>query len=84
MLPNAPEDAIDLIKNLLRFNPDKRLTVEEALMHPYVAKYRDIKDEIICNKKITVPIDDNKKFSIREYRNKLYVDIHNQKRELKK
>ena len=28
MFPSAPDDAIDLIKNLLVFNPNKRLTAE--------------------------------------------------------
>ena len=37
MFPTAPDDAIDLLKNLLHFNPNKRLTVEQALRHPYIA-----------------------------------------------
>ena len=35
-------------------------------------------------KKIFIPIDDNQKFSIKEYRNKLYSDIHNRNKELRK
>ena len=38
----------------------------------------------MCGKKINIPIDDNQKFSIREYRNKLYADIHKRKKELRK
>ena len=41
-------------------------------------------DEPNCNRKINIPIDDNQKFSIREYRNKLYSDIHKRKKELRK
>ena len=37
MFPTASDDALDLLKNLLQFNPTKRLTAEEALKHPYVA-----------------------------------------------
>jgi len=33
---------------------------------------------------ITIPIDDNKKFSIKEYRLKIYTDIHRRKKELRK
>jgi len=28
MFPSASDDAVDMIKNLLHFNPTKRLTVE--------------------------------------------------------
>jgi len=31
MFPSASDEAIDLIQNLLKFNPTKRLSVEEAL-----------------------------------------------------
>ena len=31
MFPTAIDDAIDLLKNLLQFNPNKRLTAEQAL-----------------------------------------------------
>jgi len=37
MFPTASEDAIDMIKNLLTFNPSKRLSVQQCLEHPYVA-----------------------------------------------
>uniref|UniRef100_A0A8C9EGA0 Mitogen-activated protein kinase 15 n=1 Tax=Pavo cristatus TaxID=9049 RepID=A0A8C9EGA0_PAVCR len=37
ILPSStPLPALDLLKKLLVFNPDKRLTAEEALQHPYV------------------------------------------------
>jgi mitogen-activated protein kinase 15 len=37
MFPTASDEALDLMKNLLHFNPNKRLTAAEALKHPYVA-----------------------------------------------
>ena len=84
MFPTASDDALDLLRNLLQFNPNKRLTAVQALRHPYVAQFHNSDDEPVCTRKINIPIDDNQKFSIREYRNKLYSDIHKRKKELRK
>jgi mitogen-activated protein kinase 15 len=84
VFPTASDDALDMLKNLLQFNPTKRLSADAALRHPYVAQFHNIDDEPVCNRKINIPIDDNQKFSIREYRNKLYSDIHKRKKELRK
>lgn len=42
--------ALDLLKKMLTFNPHERITVEEALSHPYLSKLHDISDEPICHK----------------------------------
>ncbi|EDV23520.1 uncharacterized protein TRIADDRAFT_50520 [Trichoplax adhaerens] len=34
----VPDDAMDLLKKLLHFNPKKRLTAEQALKHPYIRR----------------------------------------------
>jgi len=51
MYPNADGDAHDLLKKLLMFNPDKRITVEEALAHNYVTQFHNIEEVISCEKK---------------------------------
>nr|XP_023909154.1 mitogen-activated protein kinase 3 [Quercus suber] len=40
--------AIDLIEKMFTFDPTKRITVEEALAHPYLARLHDIADEPVC------------------------------------
>ena len=48
MLPDVSEDALDLLRKLLHFNPDKRITAEQALKHPYLSRYSGkIKIQII-------------------------------------
>lgn len=45
MFPKTSDLALDLLEKLLSFNPVKRITVEEALRHPYLEPYHDPDDE---------------------------------------
>jgi mitogen-activated protein kinase 15 len=51
-----------------QFNPAKRLSAAEALRHPYVAQFHSPEDEPSCSRVITIPINDNCKYSISDYR----------------
>jgi mitogen-activated protein kinase 15 len=81
MYPNASPEALDLLRKLLQFNPNKRITADESLAHPFVAQFHNPADEPACDRIIRIPIDDNHKYSIAEYRNKLYNDIIKKKKE---
>lgn len=48
LFPNANPLALDLLERMLAFNPAKRITVEEALKHPYLEPYHDPEDEPIA------------------------------------
>jgi mitogen-activated protein kinase 15 len=76
--------AIDLLLKLLVFNPNKRLTAEEALKHPYVAEFHNEEEEIVSDHKIEIPLDDNNKFSKEEYRQKLYDIVLKRKIEIRR
>jgi hypothetical protein len=45
LFPRANPQAVDLLEKMLHFNPSKRITVLEALEHPYVADYHYADDE---------------------------------------
>ncbi|XP_043956229.1 mitogen-activated protein kinase 3 [Gambusia affinis] len=45
LFPKADPKALDLLGCMLTFNPNKRITVEDALAHPYLEQYYDPTDE---------------------------------------
>ncbi|XP_042478590.1 mitogen-activated protein kinase homolog NTF3-like [Macadamia integrifolia] len=53
LYPNANPLAIDLLQRMLVFDPSKRISVTEALQHPYLSPLYDPK----CNPPAQVPID---------------------------
>jgi len=77
----ASPEAISFLKRCLEFNPNKRMSVEEALKHPFVAQFRDPEREYRAPAPIQMPISDQKKLSVREYREAIYADIIKKKRE---
>lgn len=42
---------------MLVINPDKRITVDEALMHPYFEDIREPDYEFVCDRKFDLNID---------------------------
>ncbi|KAJ5929517.1 Mitogen-activated protein kinase spm1 [Penicillium verhagenii] len=48
LFPNANPDALDLLDRMLAFDPSSRISVEEALEHPYLHIWHDASDEPTC------------------------------------
>ncbi|CAN6713061.1 unnamed protein product [Malus baccata var. baccata] len=46
--PNMSPGAVDLLEKMLVFDPSRRITVDEALCHPYLLSLHDNNDEPIC------------------------------------
>lgn len=42
---NVDPNAIDLVKQMLAFNPSRRITAADALCHPYFSKLHDLEEE---------------------------------------
>jgi len=49
LFPQASVEAIDFLNKTLTFDPKKRLSVDEALEHPYISCYHDPDDEPIVS-----------------------------------
>jgi serine/threonine protein kinase len=46
--PTATAEAIDLLRKMLSIHPKKRITVEQALAHPFFRPLHSPEDEPIC------------------------------------
>ncbi|CAN0089207.1 unnamed protein product [Ectocarpus sp. 12 AP-2014] len=87
---SASAQALDLMSQCLQFNPDKRVRAADALKHPYVAEFHNPDDEpdyphgaiqITIDKGV---VDDNTKLSAADYREMLYKDINNRRKEARR
>eukprot|EP00752_Nemacystus_decipiens_P003341 g3091.t1 len=86
----ASAQALDLMSQCLHFSPDKRVRAADALKHPYVAEFHNPDDEpdyphgaiqITIDKGV---VDDNTKLSAADYREMLYRDINNRRKEARR
>merc|ERR1719296_148994 len=81
MFPTASYEALDLMRICMQFNPDRRLSAKEALRHPYVVQFHNPEDEYDCERPIRIPIDDNTKLTVHDYRDRLYNEVLKKKKE---
>jgi len=59
LFDKADPAALDLLEKMLTFNPNRRITVEEALSHPYLRQYYDPDDEPICECPFTIEFEND-------------------------
>lgn len=52
------KEGIDLLESMLRFNAQKRITIDKALSHPYLKDVRKENLENFSTEKIILPFDD--------------------------
>jgi len=57
LFPNASARAVDLVDKMLVFDPAKRITVEEALTHPYLESLHDEVDEPCAESPFTFDLE---------------------------
>ncbi len=48
--PGAPSDALDFMRKMVQIHPRKRVTVEQALAHPFLSQLHSPSDEPVAPK----------------------------------
>ncbi|CAH0482621.1 unnamed protein product [Peronospora belbahrii] len=74
MYPGAEPEAIDLLTWMLKMNPRKRATLDEALSHKYLASIRSLEEEIVAPGTIQLEFDE-KKMNVTEIRQRMVSEI---------
>lgn len=77
MFPNANPEGLDLLWKMLVFDVEKRITVEEALRHPYLAMYYDEERESVPVEKFqSFDLDDLDETDLKELMFKEICHFH--------
>lgn len=87
MYKGSSSEAIDFINKLLIFNPKKRMTVDQALAHPYLAKVRDKKKEKLAEESIVLEFEKEEELEEDTLRSLFIAEIelyHKKKKEKEK
>jgi len=83
ILPAADIEAVDLLTKMLAFDPSSRITVLEALDHPWLRGYHDIADEPECEEHFDRWRDVEQLETIEEFRDALWNEIRDYRREVR-
>ncbi|CAH8570688.1 unnamed protein product [Heterobilharzia americana] len=70
---------MDLLNQMINFNPHKRIDALHALKHPYVRKFFNPEEIMSKTHHVVPPLDDNIQLTVTEYRNRLYQIITSKK-----
>merc|ERR1719453_1302939 len=81
MFPRASNEALDLLRLCFQFNPTRRISAKDALKHPYVVQFHNPDDEFDCDRVIRIPVDDNTKLRVQDYREQIYNEVLRKKKE---
>lgn len=81
LFPAATPESLSLLEQLLAFDPSSRISVPDALQHPYLKIWHDPTDEPVCSKTFDFlfeHVDD-----LGEMRNMIYDEVKTFRREVR-
>ncbi|KZT65642.1 Pkinase-domain-containing protein [Daedalea quercina L-15889] len=83
VLPGADPQALDLLSKMLTFDPAARITVSQALEHPWLASYHDVTDEPDCPETFERWRTLEALETLEQYKEMLYNEIQDYRREVR-
>ncbi|KAI0050979.1 Pkinase-domain-containing protein [Auriscalpium vulgare] len=83
IIPHADTQALDLLEKMLDFDPFTRITVTQALEHPWLAAYHDVQDEPDCPTTFDRWREIEKLETIEDFRKALWTEIEDYRREVR-
>lgn len=57
LVPRAPPDALDLLSQMLTYDPSQRITAKEILHHPFLSLCYSSKDKMIIEGEAISPFE---------------------------
>ena len=76
LFSRASPEACHLLQSMLTFSPHKRITVEQALAHPYLSQLHDPNDEPVADRPLTHELfDESQVMSRHDYKRLLWQEI---------
>ncbi|KAL5633328.1 hypothetical protein ACGC1H_003731 [Rhizoctonia solani] len=83
LFPQADDLALDLLSQMVTFDPANRLSVLEALKHPYLEAYHDEDDEPECESKYEHWKEIEKFETIDQFRTAIWNEVEEFRREVR-
>ncbi|CAJ0602931.1 unnamed protein product [Cylicocyclus nassatus] len=75
ILPNASAEAVDLLGRMLALDPDERISVSEALEHPYVRECRYPEGEPIADHIVEIEASEESAVTLDDWRELIWEEI---------
>ncbi|KAL1725314.1 kinase-like protein, partial [Schizophyllum commune] len=83
VIPSADSQAVDLLTKMLAFDPSDRISVVDALAHPYLSAYHDVTDEPDCPRVFDRWREVEELETIDDFREALWNEIEDYRREVR-
>ena len=74
--PGSTEDALDLLDRMLKFNPHKRITVNQALEHPFFTEVKDPNKEVEADFNLEFEFEKDENLTMEKLRT-LFIQVIN-------